>query len=304
MSIENVERISGALEKDVIREEVPIHMAQNVLNLLIIQLGSMVIPTFIFMGYILLYFVPNFLEAPNFLSIFTQWNSLIHLIIMPIMIVGCFILYLFFMGLITRTLWRYMESKSPSKSGVIPRNIPSKTLDYYHKRSFMIKNPKNVFVKGMFPWLANWFYNFVGTSKIGKGSTIEEQILADKFIDVGKNSYIGVNSSLATHFVEGIFGNISYFKIKIGDNVTLAGLNGIAPGCEVGDNTYLLPLASAAKHSVLKGSKYYFGIPLRKIFKKKIMNYLNITAEDLDKSEELRIRQQAQKEMEMKKEGK
>ncbi len=289
------ETVSTESDKPSIREEVPMHLVKSLGTLAIIYLGSMLVPAFVFMSYVLLFFVPYFLEASSFLAIFTDASVLIHFFLMPIMIVGCFLLYLFFMGLITRTYWRHTEKKSPSKNGVIPRNIPSKTVDYYHKRSFMIKHPKNVFTKGMFPWLSNWFYNFVGTSKIGKGTTIEEQILADRFIEVGKNTYVGVNSSLASHFVEGIFGNITYFKIKIGDNVTMAGLNGIAPGCEVLDNSYLLPLASAAKHSTLKGKNYYYGIPLRKIFKKKITNYLGITMEDWERSDELRKAQLAEK---------
>ncbi len=292
--IQEVQIASGESDKDSIREEVPVHIAQHVFTLFIVYVGSMLVPAFIFMSYILMFFVPNFLEAPNFLAIFTDWRALINLFLMPIMIVGCFLLYLFFMGLICRTLWSYSEKKSPTKSGVIPRNMPSKTLDFYHMRSFLVKHPKNVFTKGMFPWLANWFYNFVGSSKIGKKSTIEEQVCADKFIEVGDNSYIGVNSTLTSHFVEGIFGNITYFKVKVGDNVTLAGLNGISPGGEIGDNSYLLPLASAAKHSVLKGDNYYFGIPLRKIFKKKLMNYLDITMEDLERSDELKEKLKAQ----------
>ena len=63
----------------------------------------------------------------------------------------------------------------------------------------------------------------------GKGSTIEESVGSDKFIGVGKNCYIGVNSTLASHLVRGIFGNISYFEVKLKDNVTLAAMNQIGP---------------------------------------------------------------------------
>jgi hypothetical protein len=297
-------QISEKSIKARIKEEVPVHMGLNVINLIIIYLGSMFVPVFIFMSYILMFFVPNFLEAQSFLSIFTEWRSLLNLLLMPLMIIGCFLLYLIFLGLFTRILWRRSEKKSPTKDGVIPRDIPSTTFKHYGMRSFMIKHPKNVFSKGMFPWLSNWFFNFVGTSKIGKGSTIEEQICADRYIEIGKNNYIGVNSALAAHAVEGIFGSINYFKIKTGDNVTTAGINLVGPGSVFNDNSYLLPLASATKHSILKGNNYYFGIPLRKIFKKKIMNYLDITMEDLKKSDELRQKQQANKENILKREKK
>jgi len=191
------------------------------------------------------------------------------------------------MALATRLIWRYTERKAPSKDGIIPRNIFSRALKFYHIRSFMIKYPKNTFVKGIFPWLANFLFNFVGSNTIGKGSTIEESVGNDKFAIVGKNCYIGVNSTLATHMVDGIFGNISYFHVKLSDNVTTATTNQLGAGVEINENSYLLPTASTTKHSVLKGNNYYFGIPLRKIFKKKVMNYLGLTPEDLDKNENL-----------------
>ena len=78
----------------------------------------------------------------------------------------------------------------------------------------MIKYGKNSFTKGIFPWLSNWFFNTVGSNKIGKGTTLEESVGMDKFIEVGENCYFGVNSTLASHLIQGIFGNITYFKIK------------------------------------------------------------------------------------------
>jgi acetyltransferase-like isoleucine patch superfamily enzyme len=156
----------------------------------------------------------------------------------------------------------------------------------------MIKYPKNSVIKGPFPWLANWMYNFIGTNEIGKGTTIEEQACGAKFIEVGDNCYIGVNSILTSHLVEGIFGNIAYFKIKLGNNVTFSALNCIAPGTEINDNSYLLPLACTSKFNNLKGNNYYFGIPLRKIFTKKLQGFLQLTKEDFDRDEELRKKQQ------------
>jgi acetyltransferase-like isoleucine patch superfamily enzyme len=151
----------------------------------------------------------------------------------------------------------------------------------------MIKYGKNTFSKGVFPWLSNWLYNFVGSSVIGKGSTLEESICNEKFAIVGKNCYFGVCSALATHMVDGTFGNINYFHIKVGDNVTAAGTNLIGAGSEVHDNSFLLPLASAGKHSILKGNNYYWGIPLRKIFRKKTMGYLNLTPKELEINENI-----------------
>ncbi|MFX1392868.1 MAG: hypothetical protein ACFFAH_04755 [Promethearchaeota archaeon] len=261
----------------------------------IIYLGSYFFPAIIFMLYVLLFFKPFYLDNNDFFSIFINIKSLLALVLLPLIIIGCYLLQLFFVGLLSRLLWRFTERKCPSESGVILRNIPSNTLNYYHIRSFLIKYGKNKFTKGLFPWLANWFFNFVGSNKIGKGTTIEEEIVADKFIDVGDNCYIGVNSAICSHVVEGIFGRIPYFEIKIGNNVTCATFNIVGPGCKIKDNSYILPLGSFSKNTKTKGDNYYFGLPARKIFKKKIMEFLKITKEDLEKNENLKIKQQSKK---------
>ncbi len=130
-------------------------------------------------------------------------------------------------------------------------------------------------------------FNFVRANQIGKGSVIEEQVAGDRFVKIGENSYIGINAAISSHAVDGIFGNISFAEIKIGNNVTTAGFNCIAPGVETGDNSWWLPMTGATKYNILSGNNHYFGTPLRKIFKKKVMEYLQITEEDLKRAEGL-----------------
>ncbi len=273
--------------EEVIKEEVSLQFHLYIIIFAIIYYVSWVIPGFVFWLYFFFPFRIFFLENIGFFSLFTNLSSLISLLIMPLVIIGCYLLHLFFLGLITRLIWGITERISPSKSGIIPRNIKSRAANYYHIRSFMIKYGKNTFTKGMFPWLSNWFFNFVGTNKIGKGSTFEESVGNDKFVEVGENCYFGVNSTLASHLIQGVFGNISYFKINVGNNVTFAAMCGVGPGSELYDNAYLLPLASTPKHSVMKGSNYYFGMPMRKIFRKKIMNYLDVVPKDLEMSDNI-----------------
>ncbi|MFW9825702.1 MAG: hypothetical protein ACFFE4_22360, partial [Candidatus Thorarchaeota archaeon] len=270
------------MENNTIREEIQFQYFWYLFVFFTIYLTSLIIPAFSFMTYIFLFFLPNFLEISNFFALFTDLRPILALVSMPLVIIGCYLIRLFFIGLTTRFFWRLSEKKCPSKDGIIPRNFSSKTLNYYHIRSFLIKYGKNSFVKGAFPWFSNWFYNFVGSSIIGKGSTLEESIGNEKFGIVGRNCYFGASAALATHLVDGTFGNINYFHVKIGDNVTAAGLNLVAAGSEVYDNSYLLPLASAGKHSVLKGNNYYWGIPLRKIFRKKTMEYLSLIPKQLE----------------------
>ena len=253
------------------------------------------IPVFALMIYLFIVFKPLFLGVSDFIVMLTSFDSLIIFLTFPLVIISFYLIRLYFVGLFTRFFWRYTEKKSPTKDGIIPRNIISKTLDYYHYRSFMIKYGKNTFVKGIFPWLQNWFFNFVGASIIEKGSTIEESVLNDRNIHVKRNVYVGVNSALASHVVEGIGGNIHYFQVKAGDNSTLGGQNVVGPGSELKDNTYLLPMAAATKFNTTKGNNYYYGMPLRRIFKKKIMEYLKVSEEDLQRSEDLRIKKEIEK---------
>jgi len=280
---------------DIPRELVHFQYHKYMAFFFAIYVGSYLVPVIVLMFYLFLILKPLFLEVESFIAILTSLDSLIIFLTIPLVVIVFYLSHLFFLGVFTRILWKYTEKKSPTKDGIIPRDIPSKTADFYHYRSFMIKYGKNAFMKGFFPWLINWFLNIVGAGEIDKGTTFEESVLNDRNIIVGKNCYIGVNSTLCTHVVEGIFGNIIYFKIVLGENVTLGGFNQIGPGGDLKENTYLLPMAAATKFNTTKGDNYYFGMPLRRIFKKKIMNYLKISEEDLSRAEELRVRQEKKK---------
>ncbi|MFW9878709.1 MAG: hypothetical protein ACFFG0_36990 [Candidatus Thorarchaeota archaeon] len=283
----NSDSMQGS-ENNIIKEEISLNLRLWLPLFYVIYFCSFLIPGIIFMIYIMLFYLPYFLQVPDFISIFTNLPSLLASLTIPLVIIICYLIHLFIVALITRWFYNFSEKRSPSKSGIIPRNIPSKTLNHYHFRSFIIKYPKNAFSRGPFPWLLNWMYNFVGTNKIGKGAVIEEQLAGDRFVEVGENSYIGTNPGISSHAVDGVFGNISFAKVKIGKNVTAAGFNCFAPGVETGDNSWWLPMTGATKYNILKGDNFYFGTPLRKIFKKKVMDFLQISEEDLKKAEKLK----------------
>jgi len=284
--IEDTSDSGPELQKEIVQFQYQKYMA----FFFFIYVGSYLVPVIALMFYLFLILKPLFLEVDSFLVILTNLDSLIIFLTIPLVVVVFYLSHLLFLGVFTRISWKFTEKKSPTKDGIIPRNIASKTSDYYHYRSFMIKYGKNAFMKGIFPWLANWFFNFVGSSVINKDTTFEESISNDRHIEVGRNCYIGVNSALASHVVEGVFGNIVYFKVKTEDNVTLGGFDTIAPGCELKENTYLLPMSAATKFNTTKGNNYYYGIPIRRIFKKKIMEYTKVSEDDLKRAEELRVR--------------
>ncbi|MBY9007515.1 MAG: hypothetical protein KGD63_12225 [Candidatus Lokiarchaeota archaeon] len=269
------------------KEEQELQMFWFIATISSVYIISWFFPGMLFFTYVGYLFYPRFLEVPNFLSLFTNPLNLLTLILFPIIIILCYILHLFFASLVVRFWWNLTEKKSPSKDGNIPRSVRSKASKFYHVRSFIVKYPKNAIIKGIFPWLYNKLFNFIGSVEIGKGTTIEEQVVADRGIKIGENCYIGPNSSITSHLVEGIFGNICYFKATIGDNVTLSADTHIGPGNKIGDNSYIFPWGVTQKFTTNKGDNYYFGMPIRKIFSRKIKKFLQITDEDLKKAEEL-----------------
>ncbi|MBD3340673.1 MAG: hypothetical protein GF353_16315 [Candidatus Lokiarchaeota archaeon] len=287
--MERLKATKERIKNKILRQEINYQFGLYIFIFLLIYLGSLFFPGAIIMVYILYFLVPFFLNTPDFITIFTSLKPLLALLMFPLVLIFSYLLRLFLVALFTRFFWKFSEKRSPSKNGIIPRNFQSKTLNYYHLRSFLIKYPKYLFTKGMFPWLINWAYNFIGSTKIGKGSTLEEEICGDKFVEIGDNCYIGVNTALASHLVEGIFGNVIYFKIEIGDNVTCAGFNIIGPGCEIKDDSYLLPLAVTTKYNTTRGDNYYFGMPLRRIFTRKTMKYLKVSKADLEEAEKIAL---------------
>ncbi len=279
-------------EKEIEKHEVNLQYHWYILGFLTIYLLSWVIPGVVIWFFIQFLYLPYFLNVGNIIVIFTTLEGIVASSLFPLIIMISYLIHLFFVALITRFWWKLTERISPVKDGIIPRNEPSKMLNLYHVRSFLIKYPKHAFNRGPFPWLLKWLYNFVGTNEIGEGTTIEEQFGADKGVEIGENCYIGVNSGLSSHAVDGIFGNVAYFKIEVGDNVTASALNCIAPGVEINDNSYLLPMAGATKNNILRGDNYYFGVPLRRAFSRKVKKYLDINDEDLKRAEELKERRE------------
>lgn len=281
-------RTSQDVENSIEKQEINLQFHWYALGFITIYLGSWLIPGIIMWLFLQYIYIPYFLNAESLFMIFGSFEGIIASMCFPLVIMISYLTHLFFVALITRFWWEISERISPPEDGIIPRNEPSKALNLYHVRSFLIKYPKHAFNRGPFPWLLKWLYNFVGTNEIGKETVIEEQFGADKGVEIGENCYIGVNSGFSSHAVDGIFGNVAYFKIEVGDNVTTSALNCVAPGVEIHDNSYLLPMAGATKNNVLKGNNYYFGAPLRKAFTRKVKAYLDVTDEDLERAEQLK----------------
>ncbi len=252
-----------------------------ILSFLFQYLISMGIPGILFFMFIIYLFIPNVLNTSNFFDLVLNQKSLIILLLSPGVIIFCYLLHLLLVALTTKRLYNNLEKKDPFKDGIIPREKSNKTLRFYHRKSFILKYPKYAIIKSPFPWLAVKYFNYIGVNKMGKGTTWEEQVTGDKYVISGKNCYFGPNTILTSHLVEGIFGDIKLFTIKTGDNVTFPAFGCLAPGSHLGNNVCLLPVTAAAKHDKLRDNSYFFGLPVRKIFRKKIMEYTGLTAEQI-----------------------
>ena len=92
-----IQSIENDSENEIIREEIKFQYFWYLIIFFTIYLISYLIPSIIFMLYILFYFVPYFLEATNFVSIFINLEPLLALIFMPLVIIGCYLIRLFWM---------------------------------------------------------------------------------------------------------------------------------------------------------------------------------------------------------------
>ncbi|MFX1459477.1 MAG: hypothetical protein ACFFBT_08410, partial [Promethearchaeota archaeon] len=150
----NSEDSDNKTGEEFVKEEQSLQFHLYIILFFIIYYGSWLIPGFIFFSYVLLIFKPYFLDITNFFAIFTEIKPLMALFAMPLVLIIGYYVRLLLVGIITKIFWKITEKISPSKDGIIPRNIRSKTANYYHLRSFILKYGKNVFSKGLFPWLS------------------------------------------------------------------------------------------------------------------------------------------------------
>ncbi len=238
--------------------------------------GSFLIPAIPFFIFLYEVLIPYLFSTPfgciNFTNLFSQFL----LLITPLVLMGLYLLHLFFVALFTKLLYKWSEKLSPSRQGVLDRNFESRELNFYHHRSFLLKYPTLAFSKSPFPWLTNLALNFIGANKIGKRTTFEDQFITKEFLNTGENCYFGQFCYLTNHLVDGFFGeeNITFFGVKIGNNSVLSVYCGGFPGTEIGEYSTLLPMSATVKLDKLGDNGYYAGFPLKRITKEELKKYL------------------------------
>lgn len=237
---------------------------------------SFIIPGFLFFLSIYGFLIPTIFNNPISLNLFFDWSFYITMLLIPLILIGIYLLHLFFVILITRWWYSLANARGPSQ-GIFDRNmeISSTKLDYYHFGSFLMKYPIFAVSRSPFPWLLNWELNFIRSNKIGKGTVLEETFI-HSHINFGKNCYLGTSSHMTNHVVDGVYGeeNLTFVGIEIDDNSILNVVTGGLPGTEMGKFTTFLPGATTIKYDKVGNNGIYGGFPAKKLSKEEILYFL------------------------------
>lgn len=262
------------LRTDVKEMSVPFHV--YILSGWWIMGGSFIIPGLLFIIFIYWFLIPHIFLTPFSLNILLNFEIFVILLFTPLILIGIYLLHLFFVALFTSIFYRFADYRGPAQ-GIFNRNLNEhwKALDYYHWRSFLLKYPVFVFLKSPFPWLLNWELKFIGSNKIGKG-TVFEDCFIHSHLNFGKNCYMGTFAHISNHMVDGVYGteNLTFYGAKIGDNCVFNALIGGMPGLEMGNNATFLPMTTTIKYDKMEDNGIYLGFPARKLNKESAKKFM------------------------------
>ncbi|TFG17564.1 MAG: hypothetical protein EU530_10425 [Promethearchaeota archaeon] len=221
---------------------------------------------------------------------FTVENSLIFFT-SPLVLLALYIFNLFCFASMSKLYYWMFNKIHPHKEliNALPRGDTAKDVQIYWTRNFFLRLIKWKFTKCPFPWLVNWMFNYVGSTKIGKGTVIDKGgYICQEYLELGENCYTGPMSGQSSHVNEGIYGGFTLKKIKMGNNSVLCTRCMLAPGVEVGENTQIITMSGVTKFSKLKPNSSYYGLPAGKISDKRFNKYIQLPEELIEKKKEIR----------------
>ncbi len=208
----------------------------------------------------------------------------------PLILLTLYIFKLFCSASMAKFYYWIFNKVRPRKEMInaLPRGETAKDVQMYWTRNFFLRMIKWEFTKCPFPWLVNWMFNYVGSSKIGKNTVIDKGgYICQEYLELGENCYTGPMSGQSSHVNEGIYGGFTLKKIIMGDNSVLCTRCMLAPGVEVGDNTQILTMSGVTKFSKLKQNSNYYGLPVGRISDKRFNKYIQVP-EELQKKKEVK----------------
>ena len=220
--------------------------------------------------------IPTIFNSPFSLILFSDWGFYTAMLLIPLILIGIYLLHLFCVILFTRWWYKFVDKRGPSQ-GIFDRDmeLSSTKLDYYHFGSFLMKYPIFAVSRSPFPWILNWELNFIRSNKIGKGTVLEETFI-HSHVNFGNNCYLGTSSHMTNHVVDGVYGeeNLTFVGIDIDDHSILNLVTGGLPGTEIGKNSTFLPGATTIKYDKIGNDGVYGGFPAKKLSKEEILYFL------------------------------
>jgi acetyltransferase-like isoleucine patch superfamily enzyme len=255
------------------------NLSYNLFSFAIIYFTSNCIPILAILYLSYEFLIPYFLNSPNLLSIFIDFQSLLTFLLTPLFLIILPLINIFIVILMSKVIYGKIKRLNLREEGIFHWNNKSKDFIYYFKRSFILRYIKWKINKSPFPWLIKPAFNFIGNCHFGKNTIIENSYIAKEFLDVGKNAYLG-RGLLANHLWDI---NLTIKRIVIGDNVEIFDNCCIAPGTEISKNTTLLPLTITSKFDKLAPNAIYHNVPLNKITEEDLSEIYNIIISDFKK---------------------
>ena len=200
----------------------------------------------------------------------------------PLVLLALYVFKLFCSSTMAKLYYWMFNKIRPRKEliNAIPRGDTAKDVQMYWTRNFFLRLIKWEFTKCPFPWLVNWMFNYVGSTKIGKGTVIDKPgYICQEYLELGENCYLGPMSGQSSHVNEGVYGGFSLKKITMGDNSVLCTRCMLAPGVEVGEKSQILTMSGVTKFTKLKSNSSYYGLPVGKISDKRFKKYIQLPEE-------------------------
>ena len=268
--LSKIKKVTSKIHKPKVQKQ-KIQIPLYTVSYIILNLVTGMIPMYIILGYFEK-FIASFMITTNYsFQASISLEFLIAVLFFPPIIFLAYIIYLLSTISIVKYIFKYIDKKEPPIEGSFKRTYESneRFLKFHNLKAFYIRFIKFKLVRCPFPWIINSAWNYLSLGKIGKNVVFEDIYHPYEFFEAEDNVYIGTASRIVTQTVEGSFGRVIFQKIKFGKNSVMTNMGIMGPGCEIGENSILLPNSACPKAYRLKANKIFRGAPPLRVSSKK-----------------------------------
>lgn len=217
----------------------------------------------------LLYFWLNLYQfcLPAILPIVLTWtffhvtgiyelSYIYKILLFPIVICLDYLLYIVMMTKLCTILVNRWERISPRVEGVFRRsfeesNVEDDRIKYYHARGFLYKWPVFTAKKSIFPWTVNYVLRNVGKNKIHRDAQYLDCFVALEFTDIGDQMFIMYATTLSSHVVDSLYGNLTIKTIKGEQYSSLQPHGIVSPGVTIKEKNMIFGFLTVPKDKVV-----------------------------------------------------